>query len=120
MNQIQQPLLSLTSLISLRQFAEQIQESDELFWSIVTVFKETFQVDYCLLLLLEKEKIQKAYSKSESNLERQILLEFSRDIYQQNQTHLKSGKIYSSLIQNQLTSLKLEKERSNYRFNPFV
>lgn len=111
MNQTQQSLLSLTSPIFLRQFTGQIQESDELFQSIVTVFKETFHVNYCLLLLLEKENLQKVYSKIKSNLEQQNLLEFSRDIYQQNKINLEQGKIYSLLIQDRLIPLKL-KERA--------
>lgn len=108
MNQTQQPLLPLASPVSLRQFTEPSQESDELFQSIVTVFQEIYQVNYCLLLLLEQENIQKVYSTIKSNLEQQNLLEFSRDLYQQNQINLKEGEIYSLLIQDRLISLKLK------------
>lgn len=120
MTQTQQPLPLITSPVSLRQFKGSMEESDELLQNIVTVFQEICAVDYCLLLLLEKTEIYKIYLTSESNLKQENLIDFSRVLYQQNQVYLEQGKIFFLVIQDGLISVKLKKERSNYRFNQFV
>lgn len=94
MNQTQQPLLSIASPASLRPFTGQMRECDELFHSIVSAFQEICDVNYCLLLLLEKEEIKQVYCPIASHLEKQSLVNFSLDIYQKNQAYLEQGEVF--------------------------
>jgi signal transduction histidine kinase len=108
MTQTERPLLSTSTPIALKKLMGEAWESDELFQGVVTVFQKACDVNHCLLLLIEQEEIKKVYSTIEANLEKKKLINFSRDLYQHNKSHLKQNSFFSVLSKDPLMSPRLK------------
>ncbi|WP_242578081.1 GAF domain-containing sensor histidine kinase [Chroococcus sp. FPU101] len=101
----------------MRKFTGYQQEGNDFFQELVIIIQKVCDVDYCLLLLFEKEEIKQVYSTIKSTQKKQILIEFGQYFYQQNQIYLERDQILSLVIQHPLIPLKLKKGAQQLQIN---